>query len=143
MPAGGSTAPSGSRPVNGTDARAPLSVATDDLTLTVEGVDLDVRSTGDRLFVEVATVRDAVRVARSLPEDADARGPSALLLATDLTAEIRVRGRTVALIGADARPGPLSRRLGVAPAEIRVAGALGAAVGGISAAAGRARRLFG
>jgi len=142
MPAGGSTAPSGSRPVNGTDARAPLSVATDDLTLTVEGVDLDVRSTGDRLFVEVATVRDAVRVARSLPEDADARGPSALLLATDLTAEIRVRGRTVALIGADARPGFLSRKLGVAPAEVRIAGAVGAGVSGLSAAANAPGRLF-
>jgi hypothetical protein len=129
--------------VNETDARAPLSVATDDLTLTVEGVDLDVRSTGDRLFVEAATVRDAVRVARSLPEEADARGPSALLLATDLTAEVRVRGRTVALVGADARPGPLSRRMGVAPAELRLAGVLGAASGGVSAAGSRVRRLFG
>ena len=129
--------------MNETDARAPLSVATDDLTLTVEGVDLDVRSTGDRLFVEAATVRDAVRVARSLPEEADARGPSALLLATDLTAEVRVRGRTVALVGADARPGPLSRRMGVAPAELRLAGVLGAASGGVSAAGSRVRRLFG
>ena len=129
--------------MNGTDARAPFSVATDDLTLTVEGVDLEVRSTGDHLFVEVPTVRDAVRVARSLPADADARGPSALLLATDLTAEVRVRGRTVALVGADARPGPLSRRMGVAPAELRLAGVLGAAAGGVSAAGSRVRRLFG
>ncbi|WP_435093733.1 peptide ABC transporter ATP-binding protein [Halorubrum sp. N11] len=128
--------------MNGTDARAPLSVATEDLTLSVEGIDLDVRSTGDRLFVEVATVRDAVRVARSLPEDTDARGPAALLTATDLTTEIRVRGRTVAVIGADARPGPLSRELGVAPAEVRLVGAVGAAVGGLSAAASAPRRLF-
>jgi len=128
--------------VNRTDARAPLSVATEDLTLTVEGVDLDVRSTGDRLFVEAATVRDAVRVARNLPEDTDAHGPTALLTATDLTAEIRVRGRTVAVVGADARPGFLSRELGVAPAEVRLAGALGAGVSGLSAAAEAPRRLF-
>jgi len=129
--------------VNKTDTRAPLSVATDDLTLTVDGVDLEVRSTGDRLFVEVATVRDAVRVARSLPEAIDARGPTTLLLATDLTAEIRVRGRTVAVVGAGARPGLFSRRLGVAPAELRLAGALGAAVGGVSAVADGARRFLG
>ena len=128
--------------MNRTDARAPLSVATEDLTLTVEGVDLDVRSTGDRLFVEAATVRDAVRVARNLPGDTDAHGPAALLTATDLTAEIRVRGRTVAVIGADARPGFLSRELGVAPAEVRLAGLLGAGVSGISAAAEAPRRLF-
>jgi len=128
--------------VNRTDARAPLSVVTEDLTLTVEGVDLDVRSTGDRLFVEAATVRDAVRVARNLPGATDAHGPAALLTATDLTAEIRVRGRTVAVIGADARPGFLSRELGVAPAEARLAGALGAGMSGLSAAAEAPRRLF-
>jgi hypothetical protein len=128
--------------VNGTDARAPFSVVTEDLTLTIDGVDLDVRSTGDRLFVEVATVRDAVRVARGLPRDGDARGPAALLTATDLTTEIRVRGRTVAVIGADARPGLISRELGVAPAEVRLAGALGAGVSGLSAAASAPRRLL-
>lgn len=128
--------------MNGTDARAPLSVVTEDLTLTVDGVDLDVRSTGERLFVEVPTVRDAFRVVRGLPENADARGPAALLTATDLTTEIRVRGRTVAVIGADARPGRLSRELGVAPAEVRIAGALGAGASGLSAVASEPRRLF-
>jgi len=128
--------------VSGTDARAPLSVVTEDLTLTVDGVDLDVRSTGERLFVEVPTVRDAIRVARGLPENGDARGPAALLTATGLTTEIRVRGRTVAVIGADARPGRLSRELGVAPAEVRIAGALGAGASGLSAVASEPRRLF-
>ena len=128
--------------MSGTDARAPLSVVTEDLTLTVDGVDLDVRSTGERLFVEVPTVRDAIRVARGLPEKGDARGPAALLTATGLTTEIRVRGRTVAVIGADARPGRLSRELGVAPAEVRIAGALGAGASGLSAVASEPRRLF-
>jgi hypothetical protein len=128
--------------VNETDARAPFSVVTEDLTLSVDGVDLDVRSTGDRLFVEVATVRDAIHVARRLPDGGSARGPAALLTATDLTTEIRVRGRTVVVVGADARPGILSRELGAAPAEVRVGGALGAGISGLSAVAGMSRRLF-
>ncbi|OYR44700.1 peptide ABC transporter ATP-binding protein [Halorubrum sp. Hd13] len=128
--------------MSGTDARAPLSVVTEDLTLTVDGVDLDVRSTGERLFVEVPTVRDAIRVVRRLPENGDTRAPAALLTATRLTTEVRVRGRTVAVIGADARPGRLSRELGVAPAEVRVAGALGAGASGLSAIASEPRRLF-
>ncbi|MDZ5810978.1 peptide ABC transporter ATP-binding protein [Halorubrum sp. AD140] len=126
--------------MNGTDGRAPLSVVTEDLRLSVDGTALDVRSTGDRLFVEVPSVRDAYRVARRLPSGRVARGPAMLLTATDLTAEIRVRGRTVVVVGADARPGLVSRELGVAPAEIRLAGALGAGKSGLSAAANAVRR---
>jgi hypothetical protein len=129
--------------VNATDARAPLSIVTEDLTLSVDGIDLDVKSTGDRLFVEVATVRDAGRIARRLPDDVNARGPAALLTATDLTTEIRVRGRTVAVVGAEARPGLLARKLGVAPAEVRVAGALSAGVSGLTALTDGARRRRG
>jgi len=128
--------------VNETDGRAPLSITTEDLTLTIDGVELDVRSTGDRVFVEADGVRDAIRVARGLPANSDATGPAAFLTATDLTTEFRVRGRTVVVIGAEARPGLLSERLGVAPAEIRLAGAAGAAAGGLSAVGGRLRRPF-
>ena len=129
--------------MNGTEPRAPLAITTTDLALTVDGVPLDVRSTGDRLFIEASTVRDAIRVARNLPAAANAEGPAALLVATDLTAEFRVRGRTVAVVGADARPGVLSRELGVAPAELRLAGLLGAAADAIGGAARGSRRLFG
>lgn len=128
--------------MNETNAKAPLSVVTEDLTLSIDGVDLDVRSTGDRLFVEAATVRDAIRVARRLPSDADARGPTALLTTTGLTTEVRVRGRTVAVLGAGAHPGLLSRELGFAPAEARLGGVVGAAVGGFSAVASAVRRRF-
>ncbi|WP_435073435.1 peptide ABC transporter ATP-binding protein [Halorubrum sp. HHNYT27] len=127
--------------MNATEARAPLSVETEDLTLSVDGIAFDVRSTGDHLFVEVATVRDAIRVARRLP-DVDTGGPAALLTAADLTTEIRVRGRTVAVIGADARPGLLARKLGVAPAEVRLAAILGAGVSGLTAVADAPRSLF-
>jgi hypothetical protein len=129
--------------VSRTDAPAPLSVTTDDLTLTVDDIQIDVRSTGDRVFLEVPTVREALRVARSLPPDADASGPTRLLAATDLTTEVRVRGRTVAVLGAAARPGPLAANLGVAPAEIRLGGVIGAGWSGLSAAADAVRRRFG
>jgi len=128
--------------VSGTDSRDALSVETDDLTLSVDGVDLSVRATDRLLFVEVESVGDALRVARRLPDDSVSNRAVAELTRGDLTAEIRVRGRTVAVAGADARPGPLSHRLGVAPAELRLAGLAGAGYGGLSAAVRRAQRLF-
>ena len=128
--------------MSGTDSRDALSVATDDLTLSVDGVEAAVHATDRRIFVEVERVRDALRVARLLPDAPVLNRAIGELTRGDLTAEIRVRGRTVAVAGADARPGPLSRRLGVAPAEIRIAGIAGAGYGGLSAAARRARRLF-
>jgi len=101
-----------------------------------------VRSTGDRVFVEVPTVRGALRVARALPAAADVGGPARLLTATDLTTEIRVHGRTVVVLGSGARPGPIARRLGIAPAEARLAGLLGAGWAGLAAVPLAAQRLF-
>jgi hypothetical protein len=49
-----------------------------------------------------------------------------LLVETGLTVEVRSRGRTVIAIGTDATAGPLSQRLGFAPAQVRVAGIVGA-----------------
>ena len=128
--------------MNRSNSGRQLSVATDDLTLSIDGVDAAVHTTGQRLFVEVDSVRDALRVARSLPDDSVSNRAVGELVRGGLTAEIRVRGRTVALAGADARPGPLSHRLGVAPAELRLAGVVGAGYGGLSATVRRAQRLF-
>ena len=41
---------------------------------------------------------------------------------TDLSVRIRMAGGTLAVLGADARPGLLSRWLGLAPLEVRVSG---------------------
>ena len=128
--------------MNRSNSERRLSVATDDLTLSVDGVDAAVHATGQRLFVEVDSVRGALRVARRLPDDSVSNLAVGGLVRGGLTAEVRVRGRTVALAGADARPGPLSYRLGVAPAEVRLAGAVGAGYGGLSAAVRRVQRLF-
>ena len=114
-----------------TAGRAPLSVATD-LTLTVHGAEATVESTGERLFVSFGSLSDGIRALRGQPEDAT--GPlSTLLETTDLTVEIRVRDRTVAVAGVGARPGVLSRQLGVAPMEVRAGGAVSAVGAEISA----------
>ncbi|ELZ48525.1 hypothetical protein C463_00630 [Halorubrum californiense DSM 19288] len=128
--------------MNGTEPERRLSVETDDLTLSVDGVDAEVHATDRRLFVEVESVGDALRMARRLPDDSVSNRAIAGLIREGLTAEVRVRRRTVAVVGAEARPGPLSYRLGVAPAEVRLAGVAGAGYGGLSAAVRRARRLF-
>ncbi|ELZ84146.1 peptide ABC transporter ATP-binding protein [Haloferax larsenii] len=114
---------------------APLTVDTDDLTLTVAGVSMPVSSTGDQLFVEVPTLWSAIQVARAVNFDVERL--TRVLTTTDLTTELRVRGRTVAVVGTGARPGVVSRELGIAPAEFRVGGALTALGNGVSAAVGR------
>ena len=49
---------------------------------------------------------------------------SAAMRLTDLNVQLRLAGGTMAVLGADARPGVLSRLLGVAPLEIRLSSAL-------------------
>ncbi|MEZ3116907.1 peptide ABC transporter ATP-binding protein [Halobaculum sp. MBLA0147] len=121
------------------DAVAPLSVATD-LELTVDGVPVGVRSTGDRLFLEVPTLRTAVRMARDGEGLEERLAP--VLRVTDLTVEVRVREATVAVLGADARPGWLSRELDVDPVEVRVGGALAAVGRTVLAGTRRVARLL-
>jgi hypothetical protein len=125
----------------GTAGRAPLSVATD-LTLTVNGAEATVESTGERLLVSFGSLPDGVRALRGQP--LDATGPLLTLLGTtDLTAEIRVRDRTVAAAGVGAHPGALSRQLGIAPLEVRLGGAMSAVGAEISAGVRAISRFFG
>jgi hypothetical protein len=106
-----------------TPARAPFSIDTD-LTVTIDGTRADVESTGERLFVEFRSVPDAVRAAGGA-SDGTGQGLATLLTVTDLTVEFRVRDRTVLLAGVGARPGVVSRTLGVAPSELRLGGVFG------------------
>lgn len=112
---------------------APLSVETD-LTLTVDGTPVELQSTGERLFLEVPTLQTALQLARD--GEALRDRVSQVLALTDLTVEVRVRGATVAVAGSEARPGPLSRELGVDPVEVRIGGGV-AAVGRELLAGGR------
>jgi len=112
-----------------TEAPAPLRVEAD-LTVSVGGAEAEVRSTGDRLFVEFRSLSDARAMADARPGDVVDRLPSALR-AVDLTVEARVRGRTVLVSGQGASPGALSEIIGIAPDEIRLAGVVGAAAGAV------------
>jgi len=107
--------------------RAPLSVEAD-LTLSVDGAQARVQSTGERLFVEIPSVVSAVALLNGLPLT-ELRRLHELLTTTGLALEVRAHQRTVAVLGTGARPGALSRQLGVFPLELRfwgVASALGA-----------------
>ncbi|UHH14520.1 hypothetical protein [Halobacterium litoreum] len=114
---------------------------TTDLSVSVDGTDVGVESTGDRVLVDVPALGAAVDVLRSVPRER-LTGFSAALRAADVTVEVRVRESPVAILGADARAGPVSRRLGVAPAEFRVGGALVAVARGAGASVAEARRLL-
>ncbi len=111
---------------NSPDARgiAPLSVATD-ISVTVDGTPVDVESTGERLLLDVPSLPDAFRVLRGQSPESSTR-VCALLRTAGVTVEVRVRGRIVAVAGADARPGALSEFLGVDPVEVRIGGLAGA-----------------
>ncbi|CAM2807396.1 hypothetical protein PNQ29_04145 [Halobacterium salinarum] len=123
------------------DGRPPLSVATD-LDVSIDGTPVSVRSTGDRLLVDVPTLAAGVDALGGVPRS-EVPAAAAALEDADLTVELRVRESPVAVVGADASPGALSDRMGVAPAALRVGGAAVAAGRGVTAALGAARRLAG
>jgi hypothetical protein len=116
-------------------AQTPLAVDVD-LDVAVDGWPVSVRSATERVFVDLPTLRAAAAAFGSAPRGRLPRLDAALR-AADLTVEVRVRGYPVGVLGADARSGVLARQAGVAPAEIRVGGAL-AAVGRTAVAVGRA-----
>lgn len=116
---------------------APLLV-TADLTLERGGAKANVVSTGDRLFVEIDSIVDAITLGRGVSSELTNR-LEPFLEQTDLTVEVRIRGRTVFLTGADSRPGKVSQLLGVDSGTVRVAGVLGA-IGAEALAAVRSLR---
>ncbi|GAB7090954.1 hypothetical protein JCM18237_12250 [Halorubrum luteum] len=119
-----------------------LSVTTEDLTVAVDGVVADVRSTGDTLLFELHTVRDALRAARSLGGGPNEQALRELLYATGLSVEVRVRHRTVAVLGTRATPGFVSRRVAGCDVELRPLGAVSALADGVRSLRGAGRRLL-
>jgi hypothetical protein len=104
--------------------RAPLAIETN-LELTIDDTRAEVSSTGNRLFINFLSLGAANTALRGLPPGGKGEFTE-LLEETDLTVEVQSRRRTVIAIGADATAGPLSQRLGFAPAQVRVAGIAGA-----------------
>jgi hypothetical protein len=98
---------------------------TAELSVSVDGTAVDVESYTDRLLVDVDSVCAIARLAAATGGRSRIRRTSRLLAAADLTAELRVAGRPIALLGADAVPGVLGRRLG--GVELRTVGLVAAA----------------
>nr|WP_254282056.1 hypothetical protein [Haloarcula salina] len=102
--------------------RRPNLAVDADLTLAVDGRDIDVRAYDDLVAVELPSLGAAVALWRGRPFDqTDA---AVALAAAGLTVELRVRGAPVARLGAKAVPGDLTRRLGFGPVELYPEGAL-------------------
>jgi hypothetical protein len=102
---------------------APLDVEAD-LTIAIEGEEIRITSKTNRPLVDIPSMRVALVLARQggssglriVPKLAN------VLAAADITAGIAVDGTGVAVLGADADPGPLARR--VSPhVEVRENGA--------------------
>jgi hypothetical protein len=109
------------------EGQAPLSVDAD-LSAEIDGATVAVRGVGDRVFVDAPSVNAGLRALGGAPTTRQ-RALDSLLRTADLTVEFRVRETPVAVVGAGARPGPLSRSLDLDPVELRV--------GGVASAAGR------
>ena len=104
----------------------PLSV-TADLSVTVDGVRLSVYADGDRIRVQVPSVWAGARVLWAAL-DSGGKSLGKALDTTGLTAEVRVGGAVVTVVGAEAAPGRFVRALPVGPVEVRSRELLAAAL---------------
>ncbi len=100
----------------------PLEVLAD-LQLAVDGEDIDIRGTGDHIVVDLPSLRAGRRLLSSGPFATDRAETTGriheVLRVSGLTAEVRLRGDTIARIGAGARPGSLGRFLRLDGVEVR------------------------
>jgi len=87
------------------------------LSVTVDGTRLAVSTRDGRLRVQVPSVTAYLRLARG--ERGRLPAAAVLLAEAGQTAEVRVGDAVVAVAGAGAAPGPLVRRLGLGPVELR------------------------
>jgi hypothetical protein len=92
------------------------------LTLEIDGETASIRGEGDVLVVDVPSRRMARSLLSALPPAGRRRDTvhqmDDLLQAVGLTLDLRVDGGTVAKAGRRAKPGGLSRLLGLGPVEI-------------------------
>ncbi len=106
-----------------------------DLTLSVDGEPVSVRSEGNELVATFRSVRKALSVLRTLPfptgpgRRATLRTASGAMTVTGLDVLVRVGQRTVARAGPAARPGVLSRLLRLGNVQVFARQAVLASVG--------------
>lgn len=101
----------------------PLEVLAD-LHLAVDGEDVEIRGDGDRIVVDLPTLRAGRRLLTHGPlatgnrERSLKRANEALRIA-GLTVDIRLDGETIARAGAQARPSGIARLLQLGDIEVR------------------------
>lgn len=103
----------------------PLDVLAD-LQLAVDGEEISIRGDGDRLVVDLPSLRAGRRLVQSGPFalETDPDPMTQLhdaLEGTGLSVEVRLQGDSVARMGAGADPGLLSRALNLGPVELQPA----------------------
>ncbi|WP_232797892.1 hypothetical protein [Salinibacter altiplanensis] len=101
----------------------PLEVLAD-LQLAVDGEDIDIRGTGDRIVVDLPSLRAGRRLLASGPFASGQRARTTgrvheALHISGLTVEVRLRGDPVARLGADAQPGAVGRFLNLDGVELQ------------------------
>ena len=107
--------------------RAPLNVE-GDVEALIAGHTVLVRAEGNVIEIDLPGVRAGMVALRGTGWRRQRKSVisqvSAALRLADLTVQVRLAGGTIARLGAGARPGVLSRLLGLAPVEVRLSGAL-------------------
>lgn len=96
------------------------------LTVTVEGTELAVSSPDDRIRVQVPSVTAAASLFSSERNRLPALART--MTATGVTAEVRIGDAVVAVLGAEAVPGTVSKRIWGEGVEVRPQSFLAAAV---------------
>lgn len=109
----------------------PLEVFAD-LQIAVDGEGVDVQADGDRVVVDLPSLRAGRRILDAYPLSVGKRSRSTdrvhdALQIAGITVEVRLQGERVARIGADAQPGRLARLLNLGEIEVRPTASLRAA----------------
>ncbi|HKL89511.1 MAG TPA: hypothetical protein VJ884_10950 [Salinibacter sp.] len=106
----------------------PLEVLAD-LQVAIDGEAIDVQANGDRVVVDLPSLRAGRRILAAYPFSSAKRPRSTdrlhdALQIAGLTVEVRLQGETVARIGEEAQPGQLARLLNLNGIEVRPASSL-------------------
>lgn len=100
----------------------PLEVLAD-LRLAVDGEDIEIRGTGNHVVVDLPSLRAGRRLLTSGPFATDRAQTTGriheVLDLSDITVEVRLRGDSIARLGAGARPGAFGRALSLDGVEVR------------------------
>ena len=103
----------------------PLDVLAD-LNLAVDGEDISIEGDGDRIVVDLPSLRAGRRLVNSGPfalgrRSAQMNQLHRSLQGAGLSVEVRLQGDPIARVGAGAQPGLLSRALDLGAVEVRPA----------------------